>query len=73
MRFENDTSEFELTAKAIRAISREMSREGLARVFLKADTSFPREGAKFFVSESPAGDFGLLPELCEPAPISRSH
>jgi hypothetical protein len=71
MRFENDTSEFELTARRFRAISREMSREGPARVYLKADASFPREGAEFFVSEPPAGDLGLSRELREPK--SGSH
>src|SRR5258708_2269742 len=89
MRLENETSELELIAKAFRAISKEISYEGLAKAVLKAalghsgadrgavllseggellakaDASFPRERAKFFASQPPAGDFRLPADLSE--------
>src|SRR5260370_33894180 len=89
MRLENETSELELIAKAFRAISKEISYEGLAKALLKAalghsgadrgavllreggellpkaDASFPRERAKVFASQPPAGDFRLPADRSE--------
>jgi signal transduction histidine kinase len=89
MRLEKETSELELIANALQAISKEISYEGLARALLKtalgysgaargavllsesgellakADASFPRERAKFFVSEPPASEFRMPADLSE--------
>jgi GAF domain-containing protein len=89
MRLEKETSELELVANALQAISKEISYEGLAKALLKAalrysgaargavllsergellakaDASFPRERAKFFVSEPPTGEFRFPADLSE--------